>query len=50
MSWSTCDEPSPARADAKANEVDDWLVILGFNHLMAGLEAYRVGTPLGLSS
>ncbi|HEU5153429.1 MAG TPA: hypothetical protein VFU03_01730 [Gemmatimonadales bacterium] len=29
-----------ARADAKANERDDWLVILGFNHLMAGLEAY----------
>ena len=28
------------RADAKANERDDWLVILGFNHLMAGLEAY----------
>jgi hypothetical protein len=30
----------PTRADAKANERDDWLVILGFNHLMAGLEAY----------
>ena len=29
-----------SRADAKANERDDWLVILGFNHLMSGLEAY----------
>jgi hypothetical protein len=28
------------RADAKRQEHEDWLVLLGFNHLFAGLEAY----------
>jgi hypothetical protein len=29
-----------ARADAKRQEHEDWLVLLAFNHLFAGLEAY----------
>jgi hypothetical protein len=29
-----------ARADRKRQEHEDWLVLLGFNHLFAGLEAY----------
>jgi len=29
-----------ARADGKRQEHEDWLVLLGFNHLFAGLEAY----------
>jgi hypothetical protein len=29
-----------ARADDKRREHEDWLVLLGFNHLFAGLEAY----------
>jgi hypothetical protein len=29
-----------SRADAKRQEHEDWLVLLGFNHLFAGLEAY----------
>jgi hypothetical protein len=29
-----------ARADDKRQEHEDWLVLLGFNHLFAGLEAY----------
>ena len=28
------------RLDAKKRERQDWLVLLGFNHLFAGLEAY----------
>ena len=28
------------RADDKRQEHQDWLVLLGFNHLFAGLEAY----------
>ncbi|HEY8197761.1 MAG TPA: hypothetical protein VIG04_12320 [Gemmatimonadales bacterium] len=28
------------RADSKRQEHEDWLVLLGFNHLFAGLEAY----------
>jgi hypothetical protein len=28
------------RADAKRQEHEDWLVLLAFNHLFAGLEAY----------
>ncbi len=28
------------RADDKRREHEDWLVLLGFNHLFAGLEAY----------
>ncbi len=28
------------RTDAKQQELEDWLVILGFNHLMSALEAY----------
>jgi len=28
------------RATAKRNERQDWLILLGFNHLMAALEAY----------
>ncbi|HEY5940421.1 MAG TPA: hypothetical protein VIT87_06345 [Gemmatimonadales bacterium] len=28
------------RADAKRQEHEDWVVLLGFNHLFAGLEAY----------
>jgi hypothetical protein len=28
------------RGDAKRQEHEDWLVLLGFNHLFAGLEAY----------
>ena len=29
-----------SRGDAKRQEHEDWLVLLGFNHLFAGLEAY----------
>jgi len=29
-----------SRADDKRREHEDWLVLLGFNHLFAGLEAY----------
>ena len=29
-----------ARAEDKRREHEDWLVLLGFNHLLAGLEAY----------
>jgi hypothetical protein len=29
-----------ARADDKRREHEDWLVLLGFNHLFSGLEAY----------
>jgi hypothetical protein len=29
-----------ARGDSKRQEHEDWLVLLGFNHLFAGLEAY----------
>ncbi len=29
-----------ARADSKRQEHEDWLVLLAFNHLFAGLEAY----------
>ncbi len=28
------------RGDAKRQEHEDWLVLLGFNHLLSGLEAY----------
>ena len=28
------------RVDAKRQERQDWLILLGFNHLFAGLEAY----------
>jgi hypothetical protein len=28
------------RADEKRQEHEDWLVLLGFNHLLSGLEAY----------
>ena len=28
------------RADDKRREHEDWLVLVGFNHLFAGLEAY----------
>jgi hypothetical protein len=31
-----------ARADNKRREHEDWLVLLAFNHLFAGLEAYVV--------
>jgi len=31
------------RADDKRGEHEDWLVLLGFNHLFAGLEAYVSG-------
>lgn len=34
-----------ARGDAKRQEHEDWLVLLAFNHLFAGLEAY-VGAHL----
>jgi hypothetical protein len=34
-----------ARADAKRREHEDWIVLLAFNHLFAGLEAY-VGAHL----
>jgi hypothetical protein len=34
------------RADAKRQEHEDWIVLLGFNHLFAGLEAY-VSAHLG---
>ncbi|HET6837950.1 MAG TPA: hypothetical protein VFH24_07880, partial [Gemmatimonadales bacterium] len=29
-----------ARADDKRQEHEDWLVLLAFNHLFSGLEAY----------
>jgi hypothetical protein len=29
-----------SRGDSKRQEHEDWLVLLGFNHLFAGLEAY----------
>jgi hypothetical protein len=29
-----------ARGDGKRQEHEDWLVLLAFNHLFAGLEAY----------
>jgi hypothetical protein len=29
-----------ARADDKRQEHEDWIVLLAFNHLFAGLEAY----------
>ena len=32
-----------ARAEDKRREHEDWLVLLGFNHLFAGLEAYVSG-------
>jgi hypothetical protein len=32
-----------ARADDKAGEHQDWIVLLAFNHLFAGLEAYVSG-------
>ncbi len=32
-----------ARADDKRREHEDWLVLLAFNHLLAGLEAYVSG-------
>jgi hypothetical protein len=32
-----------ARAEDKHREHEDWLVLLGFNHLFAGLEAYVSG-------
>ena len=31
------------RGDAKRQEHEDWLVLLGFNHLLSGLEAYVSG-------
>jgi hypothetical protein len=31
------------RAEDKRREHEDWLVLLGFNHLLAGLEAYVSG-------
>jgi hypothetical protein len=31
---------SSARAESKRQEHEDWLVLLAFNHLFAGLEAY----------
>jgi hypothetical protein len=31
---------SSARAEDKRQEHEDWLVLLAFNHLFAGLEAY----------
>src|SRR4051812_9981741 len=31
---------SSVRADDKRQEHEDWLVLLAFNHLFAGLEAY----------
>ena len=34
-----------ARADSKRREHEDWIVLLAFNHLFAGLEAY-VGAHL----
>jgi hypothetical protein len=34
-----------ARADAKRQEHEDWLVLLAFNHVFAALEAY-VGAHL----
>jgi hypothetical protein len=34
-----------ARADNKRREHEDWVVLLAFNHLFAGLEAY-VGAHL----
>ena len=39
-SWPTCGGPAPARAEDKRREHEDWLVLLVFNHLFAGLEAY----------
>lgn len=36
---------SSARADNKRREHEDWIVLLAFNHLFAGLEAY-VGAHL----
>ena len=38
-----------ARAEDKRQEHEDWLVLLAFNHLFAGLEAYVVGPPRRLS-
>ena len=32
-----------ARAEDKRREHEDWLVLLGFNHLFSGLEAYVSG-------
>jgi hypothetical protein len=34
------EETGSARTEAKQQELEDWLVILGFNHLMSALEAY----------
>lgn len=34
------EETDSERTDAKKQELEDWLVILGFNHLMSALEAY----------
>jgi hypothetical protein len=33
-------DTDPDNAQGKALEREDWLVLLGFNHLLAGLEAY----------
>ena len=33
-------DTDPDHAQGKALEREDWLVLLGFNHLLAGLEAY----------
>ena len=32
-----------SKGDAKRQEHEDWLVLLGFNHLLSGLEAYVSG-------
>ncbi len=37
--------PDSSVVQAKKKKREDWLVLLGFNHLMAGLEAY-VGSHL----
>jgi hypothetical protein len=36
----TDDSPDSSVVSAKKRSREDWLVLLGFNHLMAGLEAY----------
>jgi hypothetical protein len=36
----TDQSPDSAVVSAKKRSREDWLVLLGFNHLMAGLEAY----------
>ena len=34
------DIDSQDRVEAKRNEIQDWAVLLAFNHLLAGVEAY----------